>query len=663
MNHATVALLACLAATVAAAEVQQLDTVEVTADEAAPEPGDVPLGLSFSGDELMAVPGAGGDVLRAIEALPGVAVNEDGEGGVAIRGSRPENNLYFVDFMPTGYLFHFTGNSVIDGDLVKRFDFYPAGFGAEYQTGIGGVIDVTTRDPAEQRRTMLDISLIDTGVLVEGKTAEHQSGLFSARMSYYDLLLKDIIDDGDDTVKIVQLPKYFDYRGKYLIDLSGQRKLRLFVDGAADEAKIIIEDDDDLFLQDPVLVGEYKADVNYHRQAMTLQGETAAGGRYRWGLSNRDTTEKGREGNAGSLKIRQNALALKGEYLFVERAGHQLKTGATLKQHKLDYDARFHDPGCTEFDADCRVTDAEEIASSGKLTVRGVQAYLEDGMALSQRTTLTLGLGVNGEDYLDKTKLEPRIRLEYAADNELIFSAAAGRYHEFPDFAQVEKVFGNPELEYMRSDHLVAGVEQRRGDGWYWKSEIYYKTFDDLVTSDEVLKYTNHGEGRAKGVEVLVRKTLTDLWSGWLALSWSDANRKDSRTGQAFDFEFDQPLIATLVARRKLNERFAISGKVKFHSGAPYTPVIGAEPDVENPGSFRALYGDINSRRLPAYFRLDLRVDYKAGIDGLSLYGEIVNATAHRNVSGYSYNADYSEREEVTQLPGFVYFGVKKEWR
>jgi outer membrane cobalamin receptor len=290
------------------------------------------------------------------------------------------------------------------------------------------------------------------------------------------------------------------------------------------------------------------------------------------------------------------------------------------------------------------------------------QLWIEDQMTLAPSWQATLGLALHGDSYLDRAYAEPRLRLEYLADAGLIWSAALGRYHELPETSQIEQVFGNPRLRYLRSDHLVTAVEQLRDDGWYWKAELWRKRFDDLVTSDPLTRYDNDGEGSAVGAELLIRRTLTQHWSGWLALSWSEASRRDGRSGTRFDFEFDQPLIATLLAKYRRNDRWSFSARAKYHSGAPYTAVIGAEPDAANAGSYRAVWGEINAQRLPDYFRLDLRADYRVPDSGLGFYAELVNATDHSNVSGYRYNPDFSERKAVTQLPLFVYFGIRKQW-
>ncbi len=642
---------------------EELPSIQVQSDrEAVESPGDIPLGLSFSGRELAEVPGVGGDVLRAITALPGVAQNEEGSGEVAIRGSRPENNQYIVDFMPSGYLFHFTGDSVIDPQLVKRFDFYPAGFGATYQGNTGGVIDVLTRDPDSQRHASVDISLIDAGFLVEGPKGAKQRGLFAARSSYYDLILKDVIDKDDDQVDLVQLPKFWDYRGKYVIDLAKDKKLRLFLDGASDRFELVLKAGADEVFQDPALAGTFEAGQNYHRVGASLTGKNTYDGRYQIGLSHRISETRNTVGSAGSLLLRVNNTTVKGAYETANLMGHQFTLGSQLEHLQADYDVRLRDPGCTEFEVDCRLADAEQLASVNQLSVNSIKLFLQDRLEIGEHVLGTFGIAANAEDYLEKRHFEPRLRLEYLAEHDLIYSAAWGRYYEFPDFAQVEERFGNPHLDYLQAEHWVIGVEQQREHGWYWKAEAYYKDLQNLVTSDPETRYANFGKGRAQGLEVLLKKALTQRTSGWLSLSYSKAQREDKRTGRRFDFEFDQPLIATLVAKRKLGSRYALSGKLKYHTGAPYTPILGGEPDQQNPGSYRAIYGGINSERLPAYFRLDLRLDYQRHKNGMSYYAELLNASNHKNLSGYDYNADYSQRKDVKQLPVFLYFGIKKTW-
>ncbi len=61
---------------------------------------------TLSGKTLREVAGSGGDPIRGLQAMPGVAVTNDSNASPAVRGTAPGDNLYYVDSLPVGYLFH-----------------------------------------------------------------------------------------------------------------------------------------------------------------------------------------------------------------------------------------------------------------------------------------------------------------------------------------------------------------------------------------------------------------------------------------------------------------------------------------------------------------------------------------------------------------------------
>lgn len=79
------------------------------------------------------------------------------------------------------------------------------------------------------------------------------------------------------------------------------------------------------------------------------------------------------------------------------------------------------------------------------------------------------------------------------------------------------------------------------------------------------------------------------------------------------------------------------------------------------------VWGPPNSRRLPAYQRLDLRFAWDDGDAGservhLQFYLEIINALGRRNVYDYHWNDDYSKRGVSYMLPTLPFFGVHALW-
>ena len=56
-------------------------------------------------EKLMDMAGAFGDPISAVSTLPGIIIPV-GETEPAVRGSSPNDNTYYVDGIPAGYIFH-----------------------------------------------------------------------------------------------------------------------------------------------------------------------------------------------------------------------------------------------------------------------------------------------------------------------------------------------------------------------------------------------------------------------------------------------------------------------------------------------------------------------------------------------------------------------------
>src|SRR5665213_3757700 len=102
---------------------------------------------TISKEELTEVAGSQEDVLKAIQSLPGVANAGSYDGRLLVRGNGPNDNQYFVDNIPIGYPYHFGIASTLDSNLIKDADFYSGGYGAQFPNSLGGLVDLTQRDP------------------------------------------------------------------------------------------------------------------------------------------------------------------------------------------------------------------------------------------------------------------------------------------------------------------------------------------------------------------------------------------------------------------------------------------------------------------------------------------------------------------------------------
>lgn len=96
--------------------------------------------------KLFKVAGIANDPLSAVFTMPGVVyAGGDAGGEPAIRGSSPEDNAFYIDNMPAGYIFHLFGDSIFNQNVVQDFALHPAAFGSKYGNATGGVFDVKLR--------------------------------------------------------------------------------------------------------------------------------------------------------------------------------------------------------------------------------------------------------------------------------------------------------------------------------------------------------------------------------------------------------------------------------------------------------------------------------------------------------------------------------------
>ena len=613
----------------------------------------------ISGKTLSSIAGSGGDPLAGLQAMPGVvAVN--GSSAPAVRGSGPGDNVYYVDGLVIGKLFHYGSLSVFNADLIEDFNLHSAAFSPHYGDVTGAVIDVALRKPRTDRiGGKVNVSLMGADFLVEGPRNEDQSFYFAARRSYIDLFIQKIEDKG----VTIQIPRYWDYQGKYLWNLNDAHKLSFHLHGAGDQLALNFSPTSNAAIREPVLAGDLSLSDSGASQAVILDSVLSDTTLNTLTLQHRTRNASNRIAQAGTLDINQESLLLRDQVRLELSAGHELTLGAELSQTKVTVDADLNNTPCTQFDANCDLTTGTRLQLQDAFTSRLLALSVQDRKRVRDDLTLVGGVRYSREDYLDRSYAEPRVGVEWEWNRDTLLTAGWGKHNQMPTGQQIVRVFGNPGLDHIRADHRVVGIAQRLDADWNWKSEVYYKNFSNLVVSDPALNYINAASGKAYGLEFLLKKEETGHISGWWVVNLAKSQRRNAVTGEAFRFEFDQPVNTTLVGKYKLDEDWSFGMKWNYHSGSPYTPVIGTNGTYPD-GRIKPVYAGINSGTLPVYHKLDLRADRTILMDSwkMNAYFELNNVYRRKNIAGYTYSADYSTREPVYTFELPISFGVQGEF-
>ncbi|MDO6681608.1 TonB-dependent receptor [Oceanobacter sp. 5_MG-2023] len=634
---------------------------------------------SVSPRKLLRVPGAGNDPLQAIESLPGVVFSGGRESAPAVRGSSPDDNAYYIDFFPVGYIFHSDSSSILNDNVIDGFILEAAAFGPEYNGSTAAVIDASSRSPDfATPQAVIDVSLLKAGLFIEQPINSEQGFYLSGRQSLFQYYIDALLDDED--FQFTTLPEYYDYQGKYEYQPSLTESLVVQVIGSRDKAGLKFDEDSDELAQDPGLEGGISSERYFNSQAIVWDKFYGNGLQHQSGLSQLEEKFQLTIGQGNFVDVKTNDYILRSQFSQPLGINHYLHWGAELSESHASIKGSYSGPPCDEYNPDCRLVDGEEtVTLHENIVITSVNLNVADSWQATDNWTITPGVLVAQEDYTDELFIEPKLSTEWQVAPGWNLTAAYGRYHNFPDnFGQYAKNFGNPDLKLETATHYETGIEHELRDDLLIRLEGYYKTMQRLVIaradqqtvypdlSDEeyldLPRYTNDASGEAWGMELFINKDLSEQWYGWASVAWSRTRRTNELTNEDFRYSYDQPLIVNLVASYDYSDVLSLGFKWRYQSGQLVTPIIGAEQDANDPELYNPIYGALNSERLPAYHALDVRADRNFFYSHweMTLYGEILNLYGRNNVTGYRYkNADYSEREDVTDLPTIVSLGVK----
>ena len=616
----------------------------------------------LGGNELRKIPGSSGDPLRALQTLPGVISAGNGS-APAVRGSGPGDNLYYVDSLPISKIFHFGGVSIFNADLIQDFNLYSAAFAPRFGDVTGAVLDVALRNPRTDRLGgKANINLTGADFLLEGPINETQSFYFAARRSYFDLLIKQVEQKG----VTIQIPNYSDYQGKYVWKLNTTDRLTFETQGATDALKLSVANSADISVQQPKLTGDLNFSDSYAMQAVILDQLIFSEAQNKLAVAHSNAQNNNTLAALGNIAIAQEIYQVRDTLKLPLNEAHELILGANTSKNLTSVNADLASPNCSQFTAGCDFSSAANRQLNESFYINSWEISAQERAKILPTVTLVGGIHHSAEDYLNRAYTEPRLGIEWDWSERTLLTAGWGKHNQFPLGQQVARNFGNPNLEHLLAEHSVLGISQKLADDWSWKAETYYKKLSNLVvgvTTPE--NYVNGGSGKAYGAELLIKKEATTDLSGWLSISLAKSERQNDLTGESFRYQFEQPVTTTLVTSYKLNDDWTMGAKWSYHSGTPYTPVIGRHQDATN--RWLPDYAAINSGTLPDYHRLDIRFDRNYVFDTwkLNTYFELNNVYFQKNIVGYRYDATYSNYanpEAVQPLVIPFSFGVQGEF-
>lgn len=597
----------------------------------------------------------GGDPAQIPKLLPGVQ-SSPFRPDIVVRGSGPNDSRYYIDAWQVPFIFHRVGNiSIIPDQMLSDVEFSSGGFGAQYGGATGGVVTLQTKteQPDDASKTEFRINLpIYSSIYHQRKLDENTSVAVSARRSYLDAILPKVLPkDLDLTV----VPVFGDTH-LYYLQTRDDGHFKILALYAYDGLKLLFP--------------TQAADNESGRGQFELNDAACVTGIEWKKILNKDWTLT----ISPELLRTSTRIEVLNNYIRINAWGPILQAEAVKRlegRNKLYVGVRPEllfgtanvlapqpDPNDPFFDF--------EEAPKRKAKVTGVYYDLGGWVATDQNMgdwTITPGLHGFYSSRVKKSGADPRLNIRYALTKEHALKGAVGQYSQTPEFQQIDETFGNPNLDFIRSNHYVLGFDSNWNALWTTDFQVFYKESYDLVRSDPQTNLANKGSLISAGFEAFIRRNLTSRLFGWLAYTYSSTRERDSADETFRNSQYDQTHVLNLVGNYKLTGLWEAGGRVIYHTGDTYTgvdeAVYNANLDKYQPRTAKGtkLYED----RLPPYHEIDLygnreflfntwKMALRFGVEFLAL---------QRPVQGVQNNYDYSKEEYFRGIPPIPYLELR----
>jgi hypothetical protein len=606
--------------------------------------------------EVRQLPGAFGDPFRAIEIMPGVTPIASGLPYFFVRGAPPGNVGYFFDEIAVPGLFHVAaGPALIHPAFVGDVRLYSGAYPARYGRFAGGIVTGSAAPPEYRFHGEASIRLVDAGALVEipfdGKRG---SAMLAGRYSYTGAVVS-LVAPG---VEI----GYWDYQGRVQHRLTERDTLSVFGFGAHD---FLSAEDDDGEVQNIYDVTFHRLDLRYDR---VIDSDSALRIATTLGL---DRTGTG-EGDGLDL----SAERVRNRFVFSHRLNSrtQLNAGGDIETalYDIDIDSEEVDddddplpgpigpppelnprplPGLPPRFPPPPPDDAsiEELFSSRSEVVGG--AWLEWVLDLGSGVTLTPGfrLDVYTGDGVTQLAPEPRISARFQVSRRVALLHDLGIAHQAPSFAiPVPGLQGAASQGLQRAVQSSAGPEidlgnQITGTLTLFQNILFGGTdalglFQLQRAESSIETETDRVLARTYGLEVFLRRALTERLGGFLSYTLSRSTRSISRLhGPA---SFDRTHVFNLAVAYDLGRAWRAGIRTVVYTGIPGELAYPAA--VEHPP------------RAPVFYRFDWRLEkrWRLGETGFwALVFEVLNTTLHEEtleISCYAYGCESESIGPVT---------------
>ncbi len=469
------------------------------------------------------LPGAGEDILRTLQALPGVSAINDFSSQLIIRGSGPDQNLIFFDDVEVFNPYRLYGAiSMFNPETIENITLLTGGFPVRYGDRLSAVLDVTNRDGLENSYLSgnINVNISNANIVLEGKNPFGLNGswLFNSRRTYYDLILEPIIKNAKLIEGDFSFPNFYDFQFKTSIIPYKGHKFSFTGVHSRDGVQLVTNGKrvtpDSIGVIDNSFNNIYA--LSYQSNSKNFINKTVLSFYNNRGQTNFDSKFLDPTLNRDDFKgevsdsIYQFLLNFSFNSLFdfkkysisdrvifyAGRSNYEFGVGFDYMITELRFDLNLDQQLKAIVNSFSSFRSFIERFKS-RLDYWRFHFYGQSNYDLlsNQKIFISPGVRFDYYDLLRKRYISPRISLSYALNDITTLRALYGVYYQSPGYEKLrdqnilydfsKKYTGY--LEAEKATHYILSFERYLNPELQVKTEIYLKDFDNLIVPKKVI--------------------------------------------------------------------------------------------------------------------------------------------------------------------------------
>jgi len=463
------------------------------------------------------LPGAGEDVLRTLQALPGVSSINDFSSQLIIRGSGPDQNLIIFDDVEVFNPYRLYGAiSMFNPETVEDINLITGGFPARYGDRLSAVLEVTNRDGIRNKffSGNVNVNLTNANVVVEGKNPFGINGswIFNSRRTYYDLLLEPFVKKAGLIKGDFSFPNFYDFQFKTSLFPSAGHKISFTAVHSRDGVSLITNgkrvSPDSIGINDQSYNSIYGISYQYASESFSNKlilsyynnnGETNFDSKFLDPTLNREDFS----GNISDtlrpflLNFSFNSLfdfrkySIEDRLLFYSgKSNFELGAGLDVMTTEIKFDLQLDPQLRAILNSFSNFRSILEKFKSN-LNYWRFRTYVQSNLPVfsSDKIFISPGLRFDYYDILKKYYISPRIGLSFPLNDITTIRAFYGHFYQSPGYEKLrdQNVLYDfsrkytDDLQAEKAIHYILSFERFLTPQWQFKSEVYLKDFRNLI--------------------------------------------------------------------------------------------------------------------------------------------------------------------------------------